>query len=690
VALAAVLVATLSRLALERVFGAQFQLIAFFPAIVVSAWFGGMGPGLFATLLGGLAVLLLAHPAPWAVPGVGDLASLTWLLLVGGLVSGLTGALVRAKRRVERELHARDETEKTLAALNDDLQRQIAEQDELLVREQAALAQAERRQREAELFAKLTRNINESLDFDRMLGLIASAAQRLCGSDVTRIALREPGSEVMAFRYAVGARDEGCEGVLLEPGKGAAGLVMATKRPFRTASAVDGPRASHSPLIREQESVAVMMVPIVIGERAEGLIYVDKRSARPFTDQDEASLLHLADHAAIAVKNAQLFAKEQAARAEAEATRAEAEASNRAKDEFLAMLGHELRNPLGAIRNAVPVLDSIGEQFGRVQEIIGRQTYHLARLLDDLLDVSRLAAGKLVIERRSVDLREVAERSLASLTQEGKTEQHAIVLTGESTLVDGDPTRLEQVVRNLIDNAVKYTPPGGRITVTVGRDGAEALIRVSDTGVGIAADVLPHIFDSFVQAVPSPDQSKGGLGLGLSLVKRIVEVHDGTVSASSPGTNEGSEFVVRLPLAAKAPVGPDPAEVALSSPGSRQILVIEDDQGSRESLRLLLQTWGHRVAEAADGQSGLEMTLASSPEIVLIDIDLPDLDGYSVARAIRRVPAGKSAYLVAVTGYGQPEDRRRSLEAGFDAHLVKPVDPGELLKFLTKAGGGTP
>ncbi len=355
------------------------------------------------------------------------------------------------------------------------------------------------------------------------------------------------------------------------------------------------------------------------------------------------------------------------------------EGANRAKDEFLATLGHELRNPLGVISGAVHVLGArrdLDERAARLVELIDRQTLHLSRLVDDLLDVSKLAAGKLTLERRCEDLHELAQRTLSSFRELGRASRHDVSLTGESAWVDGDATRLEQVVVNLLDNAVKYTPPGGRIDLSIASEAGDAVLRVRDTGIGIQGDSLPVIFDSFVQA-----HAQGGLGLGLTLVRRLVELHGGSISASSAGPNRGSEFVVRLPQAPDPRAAP--AHVAARpAQSSRHVLIVDDHPDVREVLRLILESWGHRVEEAETGERGLELIQRSHPEVVLVDIGLPDLDGCAVARAVRAARGGEACLLVAITGYGAAADRRRTREAGFDAHLTKPLDEDELARIL--------
>jgi len=361
------------------------------------------------------------------------------------------------------------------------------------------------------------------------------------------------------------------------------------------------------------------------------------------------------------------------------------EAANRARDDFVAMLGHELRNPLGAIATAIHVLDARADPHDAaapLRGIIVRQTHHLARLVEDLLDVSKLVSGKIVLTTQPEDLRDVVMAAVASFQESGKGSQHAISVTGAGVRVQADATRLQQVVTNLLDNAVKYTPPQGRVDITVTSDGPDAVLAVRDTGAGIRAEILPLIFDLFVQGSDTMARSAGGLGLGLTIVKRLVELHGGTVSASSPGLNRGSEFVVRLPRLVGEPEPTPPNAIEGTAFRPRDIVVIEDNLDFREGLRSLLQSWGHRVEEASGGAEGLEIVRRRRPEIVLIDLGLPGIDGYAVARALRSMSGGKSLVLIAITGYGRTSDRRRAQEAGFDAHLTKPVSLPELAALL--------
>jgi signal transduction histidine kinase/ActR/RegA family two-component response regulator len=369
----------------------------------------------------------------------------------------------------------------------------------------------------------------------------------------------------------------------------------------------------------------------------------------------------------------------------------EAEIADRHKNEFLAMLAHELRTPLAPILSAVQIL---GRQAAdnplvqRAREVVERQALHQARLLDDLLDVSRITRGKIELRRRNLDLgaalSDVVEATRPLINAKAQT--ISLAVPEQPVFVDTDPTRLTQILSNLLNNAAKYTHAGGRIAVGCRRDGEQAVVVVRDNGVGIPREMLSRIFDLFAQAEPLTARTQGGLGIGLTLVKSLVEMHGGTVVARSAGRGTGSEFEVRLPAVAA------PNTEALPSPGtaparSRRVLIIEDNADTRETLRRVLELDGHEVQEAADGAQGVEIAFASRPEVVIVDIGLPRLDGYQVARRLRAA-LGAVPLLIAVTGYGQIEDRRLSRDAGFDVHLVKPVTPDELAAALHSRDAG--
>jgi PAS domain S-box-containing protein len=371
--------------------------------------------------------------------------------------------------------------------------------------------------------------------------------------------------------------------------------------------------------------------------------------------------------------------------------RAEELAENdRRKDEFLAMLSHELRNPLAPIRNAVDLLREVGgPELVHARDVVDRQVTHLARLVDDLLDVSRITRGKVALRPETVELAEVVARAVETTRPLIESHEHTLVLevSPEPTRLHADPTRLAQVIANLLNNATKYTEKGGRITLRAGREGSEAVVRVSDTGAGIPADVLPRVFDLFAQAERTLDRAQGGLGIGLTLVKSLVEQHGGRVEAFSEGPGHGSEFVVRLPLP-KDPLPVAPSSVARPPTAAKtagRILVVDDNADAADTLAMLLTVRGYDVRVARDGPAALGAARDFRPELVLLDIGLPGMDGYAVARQLRAGHATSPLRLVALTGYGREEDRRRSAEAGFDHHLVKPVAPEVLLGIL--AGG---
>ncbi|MDN4055576.1 response regulator [Massilia sp. YIM B02763] len=365
-----------------------------------------------------------------------------------------------------------------------------------------------------------------------------------------------------------------------------------------------------------------------------------------------------------------------------------AERKSSAKDEFLAMLGHELRNPLSAISSAASLLGMPGaapESLARARLIIQRQSQHLSRIVDDLLDLSRAMSGKILLSRKRLDLAALVSSCLDTFRATGRMAGYDIETRLAPGWVDGDATRLEQIASNLIDNALKYTPAGGNIEITVALEADEVVLRVRDSGVGIAPDLLPHVFDIFVQGAISIDRSQGGLGIGLSLVRRLVELHGGSVSASSAGTSNGSTFEIRLPRTEAVAGVETPAPGGADEAGKPTILLIEDNDDGREMMATMLSSFGYPVLQARDGVEGVATALARRPDVALVDIGLPGIDGYEVARRLRQDAATRDIHLIALTGYGLAEDQRRVLEAGFDLHLVKPVELNALLERLADA-----
>jgi PAS domain S-box-containing protein len=366
------------------------------------------------------------------------------------------------------------------------------------------------------------------------------------------------------------------------------------------------------------------------------------------------------------------------------------EAEGKQINEFLAMLGHELRNPLAPIRNAVAVMGAKGTPdptTAWARELIERQVGHLSRLVDDLLDVGRITSGKITLQRTQVDLADVVTRAVeaARPLHDQRRQTLEVDLGSEPQAVEGDATRLVQVVLNLLGNAAKYTPEGGHVWVRLRRQGNHALLSVRDDGMGMTADLVPKVFDIFVQGGRSLDRSEGGLGIGLTLVRRLLELHGGTITAQSSGPGHGSEFVVRLPLA-RGPVaeasGAPPPKAEKVRARRLRVLVVDDNPDATESMAMLLGLWGHDVTTAKDGAAALAAARREHPQVVLLDIGLPGMDGYEVARRIRADAETKRAVLVAMTGYGQAEDRQRAHATGFALHLVKPVEPEALRRAL--------
>ena len=373
---------------------------------------------------------------------------------------------------------------------------------------------------------------------------------------------------------------------------------------------------------------------------------------------------------------------------------AELRDQDRRKDEFLATLAHELRNPLAPISNATQFLLAKGPadpELRRARELIDRQVRVMAWLLDDLLDVSRITRGKLELRKERVELAAVVAAAVETSRPLIDAGGHALTveLPAEGVPLDADPVRLAQVFANLLNNAAKYTDRGGRLRLTAERAADGVAVAVSDDGIGLAADMLPRLFEIFAQAEPARERAQGGLGIGLSLVRGLVELHGGTIAAHSDGPGRGSTFTVRLPVAVPAPAaGPAAAAPEPAAAAKARVLIADDLRDSADSLALLLRLMGHEVRTAYDGEEAVAAAAAFRPDVALLDLGMPKATGYEACRRIRQHPWGRRACLVALTGWGQGEDRRRTAAAGFDHHLVKPVDPAALEKLLAAAAAG--
>ena len=577
------------------------------------------------------------------------------------------------------------------AALVAEKERVDEEHIALIPKADAARRLAESSEQRARFLAEMSGILGSSLDYDTTLSRVARLSvpilADLCAVDLLqdngttrRVAQTHvnPAKETLVrdVRNHHGFNPEAPSGVP---------AVLRSRRPILVpqATQTDLENASRNAeqlaMFRTLDLRSWMIVPLIARDHILGaMTFVVTESDRRYGPDDLALAEAVAQRAAIAIDNARLYQ-------DALGARAEAEAANRLKDEFLAMLGHELRNPLGAISNAVHILDRVedarGQSATQAREIIARQVGHLAGLVDDLLDVGRVMTGKIKLDRSPLDLHEAAGRALRTLRAAGKAGGHTVTLRGEPLWIDGDVARIEQIVLNLVENGLRYTPAGGAIRVEVLRQGTRAVLRVQDTGMGIDPALLPRIFDLFVQGDRALDRGRGGLGIGLTLVRRLVELQAGTVEAASDGPGTGSVFTVTLP-ALSVPLPPAAVETAAPSMPSRRVAIIEDNADSREALRVLLELYGHEVHEAADGPTGVELVLRLRPDVTFIDVGLPGLDGYGVAQRLRASADGHALYLIAVTGYGLPADQARARQAGFDSHLVKPVHPGQMIAVL--------
>lgn len=427
-------------------------------------------------------------------------------------------------------------------------------------------------------------------------------------------------------------------------------------------------------------------------DRVVGVLICGISPRRTFDQQYRDFFVRIAEQLSASVANA--HEHEATGRLKLDAARDAAESTDPGeltypdRDELFAMLGHELRNPLSAIQNSMTALGHFAGEHPHTEDLrslMTRQLSHLSRMVDDLLDLSRVNAGKLVLERRPLDLAETVRHCVEALRSSGRLKQHDVHIDVASVFVDADPIRLDQVVGNLLDNALKYTPAGGRVAVSCRGDDGVAVLRVQDTGVGIAAEDLPRLFQPFMQVSRSLELARGGLGLGLALVRRLLWLHGGTVSATSAGIGQGTELTLHMPAIAPPKPVAKTVHVASPRPTARRVLIIEDDPDVRVSLNSLLRALGHHVEEAQDGEEGLRKLLTMRPDLALIDIGIPSLDGYALARTVRESELGKDLLLVALTGYGGPEHRERARRAGFDLHLAKPVQEEALLDLLAHA-----
>ncbi|MGZ5182134.1 MAG: response regulator [Ramlibacter sp.] len=558
--------------------------------------------------------------------------------------------VLRSKVRVFVELYR----------MNRQLQLRAAER-EALARSEAARAAAEAAIRRADYLSDVSQRLSRSLNLEHTIRALLDAAVPMLGSRAI---------VVLADAEGQLARSQASSG------EGIDSLPPAAREAVT--------RALHDRRFQlwhdDEDGPAMAICPLTAGERVRGaLLLLGEPIA--FDSARLALLREVASRASIAMENARLYSAVQEA--------------DRRKNEFLAMLAHELRNPLAPIRNAVHIMqghDVAAPTMSWARDVISRQADHMARLIDDLLDVSRIVQGKVVVKPEQLPLASLIERSAESALprMESRGQQLVIRLPDEPVAVDGDPVRLAQVLSNLINNAAKFSPPDAPIDLAATYADGTVTITIRDQGAGIDPAFLPHIFDLFAQADQSLDRSQGGLGIGLTLVKHLVELHGGSVEAHSEGLGRGTEVTVRLPARllepeeGAAPPQESPAPQLPVSQAERRsrILVVDDLMASAETLMTLLEMEGFEVQIANDGMSALKIAQEFRPDVVLLDIGLPGMNGFEVAHQLRSQPASRDALLIALTGYGEAESRSRSAQAGFDFHMVKPADVELLLKMI--------
>ena len=538
--------------------------------------------------------------------------------------------------------------------MNRQLQVRAAER-EALARSEAARASAEEAIHRADYLAEVSQLLSRSLDMDPTIQALLDLSVPMLGDQALLAQVDSEGNVVRSHGTAGADMDSLPEEVR-----------QALKRAVSTRQLQ----------VSKQGEQGAALCPLVLGGRVRGVLVLLGKPQQ-FDGARLALAREVADRASIAMENARLYTAVQEA--------------DRRKNEFLAMLAHELRNPLAPIRNAVHIMQGKEVAAPTLQwarDVISRQADHMARLIDDLLDVSRIVQGKVAVKPEKLHLSTLIERSVeASSPRLGAREQVLdVVLPKENIELQGDSVRLSQVLSNLINNASKFSPLHSRIRLEAGFRDGELQISVKDQGAGIAPEFLPHMFDLFAQADQSLDRSQGGLGIGLTLVKHLVELHGGRVWAASEGLGKGAEVSLALPAQvgseAAEPLPPVAHRSAPAQAGASRILVVDDLQASAETLLTLLEMEGFQVRMAHDGQEALSIAREFRPYVVLLDIGLPGMNGFEVAHGLRNPEESREALLIALTGYGEAESRIRSAQAGFDFHMVKPADVNLLLAML--------
>jgi signal transduction histidine kinase/ActR/RegA family two-component response regulator len=641
-----------------------------------SLWLYSMWPALDpdARPVGVIIQLSKVAPTGQSVTAINE------ALLIGGLRQHeLTEAAQRLAAQLQSEIAVRTRAEEALR-----------ESEGQLLAEVSALARLH------ELSASLWRSHDLRAGMEKML----DSAIALLGADMGTVQLLDSHKRVLEivvqrgfqqdfldfFREVSAADDCACGRTLREGGTTIIEDVETedSYAPYRQIAAAAGYRSVQSTPLRARDGAVLGMLSTHF-----------RRRHRP-SAQDLRRLELYARQAADFIESTRADETLRESEERFRTMAGQLAATDRNKDEFLAILAHELRNPLAPIKNAAHILHMVNSDnplIIRAQKIIEGQADHLAKLVDDLLDVSRIQKGKVRLRREHMDLSKAIYRAVDSSEHLIKAHDHSITLDLQRMPpfhIDADPTRVDQILVNLIGNAAKYTPSRGTISIKAARENGMAVIRVRDNGVGIDPGMLERVFDVFTQVEQSIERSQGGLGLGLKLVKQLVELHGGSVEAKSEGSGRGSEFIVRFPILETADSNViSEAEVLVDRGTPRRVLVVDDSPDSRETMQMFLSLSGHTVELAEDGQQAVEKALLSHPEVAFVDIGLPKLNGYEVAKQIRKQPGGDRIVLIALSGYGAQEDKRKALEAGFDAHLTKPADLAAITKILNDLARAT-
>ncbi len=676
-------------------FAAPVMAIATLGAIhqVYGFSFGAMAPLTTATLIALTISLLLTEPIArpiallmtptpagvvaryLALGGSAGSMAITWIGMIG-FERGLYGAGFLAALSVAGDLGlftllavfaaaSVERMDRERQQASEDARAKAKERAELLDRERDARLRADQESRINSKLRVLSASFASVHDHDQLVRLITDEAVALIGAETGAYFQYEATGPRLL--YSVSGEDS--EAITSLSRIGSDDIVR-----------VDDVRAD--PRLAGLPIASYLGVPVISGgERRLGSLVLGHAQPGRFNEEHERLVAGLAAHAAIALDSARLYG---ALKESEERT----QQANRRKDEFLAMLGHELRNPLSPILTALELMRLREDIDGRARAVIERQVRHLVRLVDDLLDVSRFTRGRIELKREPVETSQVISRAIeiASPLLEQRAHHLTMDFPSEGLVVNGDPVRLAQVIANLLTNAAKYTEPHGRIAVAAKRRDRQVVISVRDSGVGISPDLAPKMFDLFVQGEQTLDRAQGGLGIGLTIAKSLVELHGGTIRASSEGLGHGSQFELTLPLAV-------PRTPSKSAAVQRQrqklaihpmrVLVVDDNPDAADLLADYLEQRGHRTAVAHDGPQALEEATTFLPEIAVLDIGLPVMDGYELARRLRAVDGLDHIRLIALTGYGQQQDREAAREAGFDHHLVKPFDPDKLAPLLS-------